>query len=186
MNREITQKEIDELYEKIKEDGESYGYYLNPDIQFTKDLVKGLLINERRYGYQSCPCRLSTGNIEKDRDIICPCDYRDPDLNEYGTCYCGLYVVEEILKGKKSLTSIPERRYMEKEKSDNIQYSENNVKTDSPASHAGDSVLIKAFVEGIKIPVWRCKVCGYLCARPQPPEICPICKVKKDRFERFL
>jgi ferredoxin-thioredoxin reductase catalytic chain len=33
--------------------------------------------------------------------------------------------------------------------------------------------------------VWRCKVCGYLCARPQPPLKCPICKADKDRFERF-
>ena len=35
-------------------------------------------------------------------------------------------------------------------------------------------------------PVWRCKVCGYLCARGEPPDICPICKVTKDRFERFV
>jgi ferredoxin-thioredoxin reductase catalytic chain len=35
-------------------------------------------------------------------------------------------------------------------------------------------------------PVWRCRVCGYLCARDAPPEVCPICKAKKDRFERFL
>jgi ferredoxin-thioredoxin reductase catalytic chain len=34
-------------------------------------------------------------------------------------------------------------------------------------------------------PVWRCKVCGYLCAREEPPEVCPICKAKKERFERF-
>jgi rubrerythrin len=34
-------------------------------------------------------------------------------------------------------------------------------------------------------PVWRCRVCGYLCARDGPPEVCPICKAKKDRFERF-
>ena len=35
-------------------------------------------------------------------------------------------------------------------------------------------------------PVWRCKVCGYLCGRDEPPEVCPICKAKKDRFERFM
>lgn len=35
------------------------------------------------------------------------------------------------------------------------------------------------------MPVWRCKVCGYLCARDGPPEVCPICKAKRDRFERF-
>jgi rubrerythrin len=35
-------------------------------------------------------------------------------------------------------------------------------------------------------PIWRCRVCGYICARDEPPEICPICKVTRDRFERFL
>ena len=49
----------------LKKDAEAYGYHLNPDEQFTKDLIKGLLINEGRYKYQSCPCRLSTGDIEK-------------------------------------------------------------------------------------------------------------------------
>jgi ferredoxin-thioredoxin reductase catalytic subunit len=179
MEKEVSQEEIDNLYIKIKKDAESYGYYLNPDEQFTKDLVRGLIINEDRYGYQSCPCRLSVGDLEKDRDIICPCDYRDPDLNDYGACYCGLYVIEDIVEGKKKLTSIPERRYM------NIENKEKSVlKTE--VSAAENSILLNALVNSIKIPVWRCKVCGYLCAREKPPEVCPICKVKKDRFERFL
>jgi len=38
----------------------------------------------------------------------------------------------------------------------------------------------------LSYPVWRCKVCGYVCARDEPPEICPICKVSKERFERFI
>lgn len=33
--------------------------------------------------------------------------------------------------------------------------------------------------------VWRCKVCGYLCARDRPPAVCPICKAERDRFEEF-
>jgi rubrerythrin len=37
-----------------------------------------------------------------------------------------------------------------------------------------------------KLPVWRCTVCGYLCAREDAPEICPICGVAHDRFERFM
>ncbi len=35
------------------------------------------------------------------------------------------------------------------------------------------------------LPVWRCKVCGYLCARERPPNVCPICKADQDRFEEF-
>jgi len=35
------------------------------------------------------------------------------------------------------------------------------------------------------LPIWRCRVCGYLCARERPPGVCPICGAKHDRFERF-
>ena len=34
-------------------------------------------------------------------------------------------------------------------------------------------------------PTWRCKVCGYLAARENPPKVCPICKAAQDRFEEF-
>jgi len=60
------------------------------------------------------------------------------------------------------------------------------LKNNLLSSGKADSVLLKALADSIKLPVWRCRVCGYLCAREQPPEVCPICKVKKDRFERFL
>jgi len=175
---EVLQADIDKLYEKLKKDAEGHGYHLNPDEQFTKDLIKGLLINEGRYKYQSCPCRLSTGAIEKDRDIICPCDYRDTDINDYGACYCGLYVNREIADKNRDLVSIPERRY--------LKPVPESAKTTAEVPHLQRSILIDSLANSITIPVWRCRVCGYLCARENPPEVCPICKVKKDRFERFL
>ena len=66
-------------------------------------------MNEKRYGYWACPCRLASGKREKDLDIICPCDYRDDDLNEFGCCYCSLYVSYDNLKNK-TYKAIPERR----------------------------------------------------------------------------
>jgi len=102
----IGKEEHDNFYQKVKKDVEAYGYHLNPDIEFTKELLSGILTNEKRYGYGVCPCRLASGNKEEDLDIICPCDYRDPDLNEYGTCYCGLYVSGDILEGKKELIEV--------------------------------------------------------------------------------
>jgi ferredoxin-thioredoxin reductase catalytic subunit len=127
-----------------------------------------LLVNEKRYGYWSCPCRLAEGLKEEDLDIICPCDYRDPDLNDYGTCYCALYVSQSVLKGEEKLGSIPERRPSSEER-----------KRAKPKSMAES-------ISSLPLPVWRCKVCGYLCAREDPPEVCPICKAKKERFERFI
>ena len=155
------------LYQRLKREGEAAGYYLNPDVDFALDLMDGLLTNEERYGYWACPCRLADGVREKDLDIICPCDYRDPDLDEYGACYCALYVSEEIAFGRKEPQAIPERRGSEPRAAEE----------DHEAEFVGWSKN--------GLPVWRCTVCGYLCARPQPPLKCPICKVDKDRFERF-
>jgi len=164
----VTPGEADRLYEQLKGESEAGGYHLNPDVTFTKELVKGLLTNERRYGYRACPCRLSSGNKQEDIDIICPCDYRDLDLNDYGTCYCGLYVSGTVVEGKKQVIPIHERRPP-------VKLRESPKPKTAPGT-----------ITSLPLPVWRCKVCGYLCARDAPPEVCPICKAKKDRFERFI
>lgn len=151
-----------ELYERLKQEGQAAGYFLNSDLKLVLDLMEGLLINQERYGYWACPCRLADGVREKDLDIICPCDYRDTDLDEYGTCYCALYVSEEIASGQAKATPIPDRR------------------GEAAETHVEQVGFTKS-----GIPIWRCKVCGYLCARPTPPLKCPICKADRDRFEKF-
>jgi len=83
----IAPEEVDRLYDKLKKEAEAGGYHLNPDAEMTKALVKGLLTNEKRYGYQACPCRLASGRKEEDLDIVCPCDYRDADVVELDACY---------------------------------------------------------------------------------------------------
>ncbi|MCX5818251.1 MAG: ferredoxin:glutaredoxin reductase [Proteobacteria bacterium] len=165
---EIDPKDVDTLYEKLSKDAGSSGYYLNPDIEFTKALISGLITNQKRYGYSSCPCRLAAGNKADDLDIICPCDYRDQDLNEYGACYCALYVSKAVVGGERKVSPIPERRPPIEERK---KGKANNPKGVNPS---------------LSYPVWRCKVCGYLCARENPPEVCPICKAKQERFERFI
>lgn len=165
---EVSDDDVQELYQRLKTEAEQSGYHLNPDVEFTLELIKGLLKNEKRYRYWACPCRLTSGNKKGDLDIICPCDYRDADLSEYGTCYCALYVTERVLMGKKKVGPIPERRQPMGER-----------KKTKPTSMASG-------VQKLILPVWRCRVCGYLCAREAPPEVCPICKAKKERFERFI
>jgi len=165
---EITEQEVDRLYTKLKAEAEAGGYHLNPDTPLTRELLKGYLVNEKRFGYPSCPCRLAAGKKEEDLDIICPCDYRDPDLDEYDACYCALYVSRAAIEGKAKVGSIPERRPPRTER----------AKTKEEKKGAA--------IGALPLPVWRCKVCGYLCARDGPPEVCPICKAKRDRFERFM
>ena len=164
----VTSDEVNRLYEKLEREAEASGYHLNPNVEFAKELVKGLCINEKRYGYWACPCRLASRKKEADLDIICPCDYRDPDLNDYDTCYCALYVSRAAVDSEKKISAVPERRLPTKER-----------KKPTPKTIKGD-------IASLSLPVWRCKVCGYLCARKGPPEVCPICRVKKERFECFI
>jgi ferredoxin-thioredoxin reductase catalytic subunit/rubredoxin len=164
----MSASEANKLYEKLKKEAEAGGYLLNGDLEFVLDLMEGLITNEGRYGYMACPCRLADGVREKDLDIICPCDYRDPDLGEYGACYCALYVSSQVAQGTQKLKPVPERR-------DSVP--ESDLKSEPGGAETSFSKS--------SIPVWRCKVCGYLCARPEPPLKCPICKADKDRFEQF-
>ncbi len=170
----VAEEEVDALYERLDREAEAAGYHLNPDVDFTKDLVKGLLVNEKRYGYWACPCRLAAGEKEKDLDIICPCDYRDADLLDWGACYCALYVSEDVLGGERELTSIPERRPPEGERPQETSA----LSPPKPGEEGAPS-------EEEAIPVWRCRVCGYLCARGRAPGRCPICKATQERFDRF-
>ena len=106
-------------YERLKKNAERNAeknhMSLCPDSEQLDSLIKGLVENRERYGYPSCPCRVSSGILENDKDIICPCDYRTPDVEEYGMCYCALYVHKDVHEGKSPLESIPERRPYEKQ-----------------------------------------------------------------------
>ncbi len=173
----MTEKQT--IIDTMKKNAKDNGYYLCPDQQLFSDLIDGLVTNTARYGYGSCPCRVASGSKKYDVDILCPCEYRDADVDEYGMCYCGLFVNEKIKNNPSQLSPIPERRPREvidaalsvaEKKPSNLEDTTNQLK---PGKKTG------------RIKVWRCTVCGYLCARELPPPICPICKAKAERFEEF-
>ena len=99
----------DALYEMLRKVQEPQGYYFNNDRERVFELLEALLINKERYGYMACPCRLASGNRKNDEDIICPCVYRIPDVKEYGSCYCNLYVSKEWNEDKVTREYVPER-----------------------------------------------------------------------------
>ena len=103
-----------QLYEMLRKLQEPKGYFFNRDKEKTLEILHALLVNKDRYGYLSCPCRLASGDREKDRDIICPCAYREEDAKEYGSCYCSLYVSREWNEGTIPRVYVPERRPPEK------------------------------------------------------------------------
>jgi ferredoxin-thioredoxin reductase catalytic subunit len=165
---------LEEVKRRAESDAKAHGYYLNPDVEFLKELLEGLKRNEERYGYPSCPCRLASGKFELDRDIICPCDYRDIDVEEFGACYCGLYVRKDVFEGKTPITPVPERRPIEKQVRAYVSSAE--VTAEKPREEP------VAETRGTKMKLWYCKQCGYVVYREEPPYICPICKARREFF----
>jgi ferredoxin-thioredoxin reductase catalytic subunit len=165
---------LEKVRKKVESDAKTYGYYLTPDKKLLQELLRGLLTNEERYGYPSCPCRLASGKFEFDRDIICPCDYRDPDVEEYGFCYCALYVRKDVHEGKISIEPIPERRPMKKQV---------RAYSGSPGTNGNQKTTKDSEKSSTnKLKLYYCRQCGYVCFREDPPYVCPICKAKKEMF----
>ncbi len=162
MDRERVREEV----ERVRRVAAQGGYRLHPDPAFVEELVEGYLVNRDRYGYDSCPCRLATGDPEKDRAIVCPCVFRDDDLADYGACYCGLYVTEDYEE---------EDRQVVVERWDPDAVAQAEVKP-SPGEKAGSFGTLTAHV---------CSVCGYIAAKENAPRKCPVCGVGADRFTRI-
>ena len=166
---------VEEARKRAERDATKNRVYLCPVPDLLNDLLEGLVANEERYGYPSCPCRIASGDIEQDRDIICPCDYRDPDVEEYGQCYCALYVDEKVYKGENSTQSIPERRPMEKQMA-SLGFGDDEEKEEPQKGELLDTDRILLY----------CKQCGYTIFRDEPPYKCPICGAKRELFAEIV
>jgi ferredoxin-thioredoxin reductase catalytic chain len=170
---------IEQVRKRAEADAKTYGYFLTPQPELLQMFLEGLKTNEDRYGYPSCPCRLATGNLELDRDIICPCDYRDPDVAQYGACYCRLYV-NKVVYESQDLPEVPERRPKEKQA--------RAYGTPMP-KQLGEAAKEKAAsapqAQTVKKKLWYCRQCGYVVYREDPPYICPICKAKREMFSEI-
>ena len=164
---------VEEARKRAERDATRNRMYLCPVPDLLNDLLKGLAENEERYGYPSCPCRIASGDIEKDRDIICPCDYRDPDVEEYGQCYCALYVNEPVYKGEQPTQPIPERRSMEKQMA-SLGFDEASVEVEEGEAQSTQRRIL------------YCKQCGYTLFREEPPYKCPICQAKRELFAEIV
>ena len=104
----------EKLFETLRKIQEPKGYFFNKDKPYVLELLSALILNKDRYGHMACPCRLASGDREADKDILCPCVYRKPDVEEYGSCYCGLYGSKAWSEGKVDVDYVPERRPPEK------------------------------------------------------------------------
>ena len=67
------------------------GFTLNTDEKQLSTVIRGLVRNRTKFGKQYCPCRLRSGDEEKDKNIICPCIYHKDEIATRGQCHCNLF-----------------------------------------------------------------------------------------------
>jgi len=88
----MNEKELKKVSERY---AESQNFKLNLDKKITESIIRGLLANEKKFGYRYCPCRAVTGDKQMDRKIICPCVFHKDEIKRMGHCLCGLFVSEK-------------------------------------------------------------------------------------------
>jgi len=86
------EKEEAELKSQLEQHAKKYKFRLNPDKKILDLIIKGLLKNKKEKEELYCPCRVTSGNREKDKLIICPCIYHLTEIKEKGHCHCNLFV----------------------------------------------------------------------------------------------
>ncbi len=103
------------LLEILKKE-EAKGYFLHADEEHVMGTIEGLIENHNTHGYLCCPCRMPCEDAVHDEDIICPCAYRDEDMQEFGACFCTLFVTEENKDDPNFFPEVDDRRPIEKVK----------------------------------------------------------------------
>jgi len=66
-------------------------YALNPSLMMSKNLEVWLSEMEATFGKRFCPCFESSGDAELDKKMLCPCEFIEDEIEEYGTCHCALF-----------------------------------------------------------------------------------------------
>jgi len=80
-----------EILSWVREYAEEKGLALNTDDRQLTAVIRGLVRNRLKHGERYCPCRIRSGDTEKDRLIICPCAYHEDEIENEGHCHCNLF-----------------------------------------------------------------------------------------------
>jgi ferredoxin-thioredoxin reductase catalytic subunit len=96
--KEMTEEEKNltrEILSWIRKYAREKGLALNTDDRQFRAVVRGLVRNRLRHGERYCPCRIRSGDPERDRLIICPCTYHAEEIESEGHCHCNLFFKSE-------------------------------------------------------------------------------------------
>ncbi len=75
----------------IREFARKKGYRVNPHWMMYTNLRLWLVEAEDTFGRRYCPCFEPSDDEELNRALICPCRFMEQDIEEKGTCHCGLF-----------------------------------------------------------------------------------------------
>lgn len=85
----------EEMLAWAQSEADRCGLRLNPDERQRGTVIRGLVRNRERFGAQYCPCRIRSGDPEKDAAIVCPCVHREEEIDAAGRCHCNLFFATE-------------------------------------------------------------------------------------------
>ncbi|MBN2042996.1 MAG: ferredoxin:thioredoxin reductase [Candidatus Aenigmarchaeota archaeon] len=88
----MDEEKIGEIISRYEKYAKKSGFMLNPDRKAVENLVRGLLLNEKKHGSKYCPCRRVSGDKEEDKKNICPCVWHKDEIRKMGHCHCMLFV----------------------------------------------------------------------------------------------
>lgn len=91
MAEDKEQEEKLKLRKKLQAYADSQNFKLNENEKALDGILAALLRNKKFKGEIYCPCRIITGNNEKDREIICPCVFHRGEIELQGHCKCTLF-----------------------------------------------------------------------------------------------
>ena len=75
---------------------EEKGLALNTNDRQLNAVIRGLVRNRLKHGEKYCPCRIRSGDPEKDRLLICPCAYHEEEIEGEGHCHCNLFFLPDV------------------------------------------------------------------------------------------
>jgi len=85
------EKEAEELKARLEKYAKSKELKLNDNKRVADSITLALLRNKKLKGDIYCPCRVITGDKEKDKDIVCPCVFHRGEIELQGKCKCNLF-----------------------------------------------------------------------------------------------
>ena len=79
-------------------------YVLNPSWMMSTNLEIWISEMEKTFGKRYCPCFEPSNDEALNKKMLCPCEFIDDEIEEYGTCHCALFGSPDLDKAgwKKS------------------------------------------------------------------------------------